>query len=85
MKELKISPNHKPDSSGFIDYDWDIVIDKSIVGEGPDGVKDIPCTMHYSLFCPKAKEGEKYPVIVVPGGVGAVSYTHLTLPTMAVV
>lgn len=70
MKELIISPNWKPDNSGFTDYDWDIVIDKAIVGEGPDGVHDIACTMHYSLFCPEAKAGEKYPVIVVPGGVG---------------
>ena len=70
MKELKVSPGWKTDNSGFTDYDWDIVIDKSIVGEGPDGANDIACTMHYSLFCPQAKNGEKYPVIVVPGGVG---------------
>lgn len=70
MVSLIKDSNRVPDGTGFIDYVWDIVIDKGIAGEGPDGKKDIPCTMHYSLFRPAGKPGNKYPLVIIPGGVG---------------
>ena len=70
MSKLTVDPNRSPDGTGFIDYVWDIVVDRSIAGEGPDGLQDIPCTMHYSLYRPAVESGEKYPLIIIPGGVG---------------
>lgn len=70
MKELMINPLWVPDNSGFIDYDWNIRIGNAIAGEGPAGPAHISCTVHYSLYRPKTEPGKRYPVVVVPGGVG---------------
>lgn len=70
VEKLIKDPNRVPDGTGFIDYVWDIIIDKEIAGEGPNGIQDIPCTMHYSLFRPEIRRGEIYPLVIIPGGVG---------------
>ncbi len=70
MKVLIPDPSFTPDGTAFRDYVWDVVIPGEVAGEGPDGVKDISCTMHYSLFRPEVEPGQVYPLVIVPGGVG---------------